>query len=58
MREINPFLLDPEDSHDQELHFGSGSNDFSPEVTLITRKWLSAGATWIMGLFHEKWLSQ
>ena len=33
MREINPFLLDPEDSHDQESHFGSGNNDFSPEVT-------------------------
>ena len=41
------------------------SQILAPEVMIphrkwriITRKWLSAGATWIMGLFHDQWISQ
>ena len=41
------------------------SQILAPEVMIphrkwriITRKWRSAGATWIMGLFHDQWISQ
>ena len=46
------------DCHVQESNRGSEVMIPHRKWRIITWKWLSSGATWIMSLFHDQWIRQ